>query len=53
MKGVYISSYKIDLSNGVGVGLGLRNISEGYFKITKVNVYKSRTVYMTILGYDI
>ena len=39
----------IDLSNGVGVrvgigiGLELRNISEGYFKTTKVNKYKNRT----------
>ena len=49
----------IDLSNGVGVevgigiGLGLRNIIEGCFKTTKVNKYKSRTVYRAVLGYGI
>ena len=48
---------QVDLSNGVGVevgigiGLGLRNISEGCFKTTKVNKYKSRTVYRAMLGY--
>ena len=44
-----------DLSNGVGVevgiGIGLRNISEGCFKTTKVNKYKSRAVYRAMLGY--
>ena len=51
--------YIFDLSNGVGVGvgigigLGLRNISEGCFKTTKVNKYKSRTVYRAMLGYGI
>ena len=49
----------VDLSNGVGVGvgigigIGLRNISEGCFKTTKVNKYKSRTVYRAMLGYGI
>ena len=49
----------LDLSNGIGVGigigigLGLRNISEGCFKTTKVNEYKSRTVYRAMLGYSI
>ena len=49
----------IDLSNGVGfgvgivIGLGLRNISEGCFKTLKVNKYKSRTVYRAMLGYGI